>query len=469
MVAPDRVPLLRMRTNKAAGKNTIAARAHEHTPPSYWRAILAVCVAAIGVCVSFLLSSSLVSNNHQGGVASATSRAIPSSLNGWGERGRAQRDTAMTYYNFSSEDPAGEVITQHTGSVLQQYDGAGDRGKRASFFIARRHASFDEAHLLLDAAASAEAHFKRNDADTIDGKPSFERYVVQRGKVVDRRAFAAFAPMQPSIVATVRSTMDCPRCELCDVLMRRYRPGERRGVGIHRDINAYATAILTLNADHFRGGYFVADAIQDRALDGRGDNGGDGERMQGEAVLLGEGALRKLHLLLDSGDLLVHGHNVQHGVNVSRGVRVSLVAWFKDRPGICAKDENPWVRELANAGDADAAFHEMQYAQRQGDAAEARRWMELAAGREHGGAMVALALALYRERNARSAAAAGRWVEKSARLGRRDGMALLAWALDNGAGVTRDPQRGLFWRRKAARLGHPQAILELQQAGVTLD
>eukprot|EP00936_MAST-01D_sp_MAST-1D-sp1_P001218 g1218.t1 len=394
---------------------------------------------------------------------------MPSSLNGWGERGRARRDAAMIYYNFSNKNAAGKMITQHIGSVLQQYDGAGDRGRRASFSISRRHASVDQVRLLLDAAANADAKFKYNDADTIDGKPSFEHYVMQRGEVVDAPRFAAFAPMQPSIVATVRSTMNCPQCELCDVLMRRYRPGERRGVGIHRDINAYATAILTLNADQFRGGYFVADAIQDRDLGSSSDGYSDHEHMENEAVLLGEGALRRLHLLLDSGDLLVHGHNVQHGVNVTRGVRISLVAWFKDRSGICAKDEHPWVQELANAGDADAAFHEMQYAQRRGDAAEAQRWMKLAAERNHGGAMVALALALYRERNARSAASAGHWVERSARRGRRDGMALFAWALDKGAGVQRDPKRALFWRRKAARLGHPQAILELQQAGLALD
>ena len=134
----------------------------------------------------------------------------------------------MIYYNFSDKNAAGKVITQHIGSVFQQYDGAGDRGRRANFSISRRHASVDQVQLLLDTAASAHAHFKHNDADTIDGKPSFEHYVMQRGEVVDEPAFAAFAPMQPSIVATVRSAMSCPQCELCDVLMRRYRPGERR-------------------------------------------------------------------------------------------------------------------------------------------------------------------------------------------------------------------------------------------------
>ena len=45
--------------------------------------------------------------------------------------------------------------------------------------------------------------------------------------------------------------------------------------------------------------------------------------------------LHRLHLLLHSGDLLMHDRFIEHGVNVTSGERYALIGWFKDRAGVC--------------------------------------------------------------------------------------------------------------------------------------
>jgi len=296
---------------------------------------------------------------------------------------------------------------------------------------------------LLEEAQAAEALFK-TDADSVDGQPSFERYVLERGEIATPRLHAAFAPLREPLVSFVRRVMGCPGCELCDVLLRRYRPHERRAVRVHRDVNAYATAILTLNAEAFSGGYFITDRADYYAQ-----------------------AARSYHLLLDSGDVLVHDHNVQHGVNVTAGERYSVVGWFKDRPGHCASDANPWVRELAEAGDAEAANTLGDQAMQTGDEAEGAKWKAIAAERGHPAAMAFMGQGVFREKGEARRAAAS-YLLQAAELGRRDAMALLAWALDNGAGFAHDGAQALKWRRKAAQLGHPMAIRELERAGLPI-
>jgi len=376
------------------------------------------------------------------------------SLGGGGGGGAAVAGTAVRqpgwlYYEFGERREPGGALR---GQVLQTSgQGKLHRQVNASFFVSQRLAPPAAVARLLEEAAAAEASFK-TDADTIDGEPTFERYVLERGEVAAPRLHAAFAPLRAPLVAFVRRVMGCPRCELCDVLLRRYRPHERRSVPVHRDVNAYATAILTLNAEAFAGGYFIADRADSNT----------------KANAAATAAARAFHLPLDSGDVLVHDHDVLHGVNVTAGERFSVVGWFKDRPGHCASDSNPWVRELAEGGDAEAANTLGDYAMQTGDKAEAAKWFGVAAARGHPAAMVFMGQGVFRERGGAQREAAG-FLLQAAELGRRDGMAMLAWALDNGAGVDRDGARALQWRREAARLGHPMAISELEQAGLAIE
>ena len=99
---------------------------------------------------------------------------------------------------------------------------------------------------------------------------------------------------------------------------------------------------------------------------------------------------------------------------------------------------------------------------------EGAAWFGVAAARGHPAAMVFMGQGVFREQGDAQREAAG-FLLQAAELGRRDGMAMLAWALDNGAGVDRDGARALQWRREAARLGHPMAISELEQAGLAIE
>ena len=73
-----------------------------------------------------------------------------------------------------------------------------------------------------------------------------------RGRVHDRTLHRAWKRLEAPVVSFVRRVLGCPRCELCDVLVRRYRPDERRAVPVHRDINAFATARPHLGASNSR-------------------------------------------------------------------------------------------------------------------------------------------------------------------------------------------------------------------------
>ena len=350
-------------------------------------------------------------------------------------------------FNLSAaEREAGGALR---GQVLQT-SGTGRIKKtvNASFFVAERLASATRIAALLGAAAAADDSFY-TDADSIDGAPSFEIHALQRGEVANVMLYDAFEPLRAPLVTFVRRVMGCPACELCDVLVRRYRPSERRGVPVHRDVNAYATAILTLNAEEFTGGYFITDRFEQAKSD-------SGVRT------------KHYYLPVGSGDVFVHNHDVLHGVNVTSGVRVSVVGWFKDRPGYCASDGNPWVHELAEAGDAKSMNTLAETFMHLGEKEKGLKWHSNAAEAGHPASMVFMGQGVFKERGAKQRKAAD-FLLQAAKAGRRDGMAMLAWALDNGAGIERDGAAALAWRRKAAHAGHPMAIRELEMAGLPLE
>ena len=256
-----------------------------------------------------------------GATAAILAAALAAALRYWltseGELPPAEMDPSLEYFSEWSEC-AEETTVQCGVAVDPAMSGV---WRDAQFRLARRLVPPTTVRRLL--AGVKEATYL-TDADTIDGRPTWERYVIKRGRVLDRRLALLSEPATAPLTALVRRVMTCPDCQLCDVLIRRYLPSERRTVPRHYDSRAYATAVLTLNAAEFRGGYFV---------------------WRGRAV----------HLLAESGDVIVHGFNLKHGVSVTHGARYALIAWFKPRPGLCFSDGNPWLVDLVQQGDAEAA------------------------------------------------------------------------------------------------------------------
>ena len=193
--------------------------------------------------------------------------------------------------------------------------------RQPSFRIARRLVRPRTLRHIAVAAEAAAGSFT-SDIDSIDGRASFELYIIKRGATMHRQLARVVQPAIDLIVPLVKRAMQCDTCELRDVLIRRYLPSERSQVPQHYDF-AFATAVLTLNASDFQGGYYVVGA-------------------------------EPLHLLCDSGDVIVHGYNLQHGVEVTRGSRYALLAWFTPRPGLKFSDESPWLQDLARDGDEEA-------------------------------------------------------------------------------------------------------------------
>ncbi len=401
----------------------------------------AAAALAVGVAVVALQSS-------HARPARAGATTILSAASGGASRagfgaGVGERDPNLEYYEL----PPGDVVR---GSVINPFDGVvGSEDKRSEFEVARGLVSRAGAAAVVH-AMRASRQFERG-PDSTDDQPTFERHVLKYGKVQEKDVHAAFLPLWDDFVGHVRTSLNCSTCELCNVLARRYLPGERRAVPEHRDINAFATAVLTLNADEFSGGYYVC------SYDG-GRRGGQGSQTIG----------RHLHLPLRTGDVLVHSADVMHGVNVTRGERYSLVGWFKDRPGLCESDDNPWVLEAAERGNADAAYlvatdHNQKYAPHV-------KWrMALFAAHSGHGVMMEVVNKLIAKNDPKDDLEAIKILRKAVKWGRRDMILYYAWALDNGRGVAKDPKKALHYRRRAARLGQPQAVQELEAAGLSID
>ena len=242
----------------------------------------------------------------------------------------AVRDDTLSYFSEwrSCEDQ--EMHAAEQCGTAHRPEQTSEIWAAASFRIVRQLFAPRIIQRIAEAAVKEKDSFK-TDADTIDGQKTYDLYIVKRGGVQHRRLHELTRSVVDMLIPLVQRAMRCPRCDLCDVFIRRYSPTERRGVRQHYDSRAYATAIVTLNANAFRGGYFVV--------------GRDGSR---------DAAAAPMHLLCDGGDVVVHGFNLLHGVHVTGGERFSLIAWFKREPGLRFSDGRPWIVELAQQGDAVA-------------------------------------------------------------------------------------------------------------------
>ncbi|CAE8670527.1 unnamed protein product, partial [Polarella glacialis] len=165
-------------------------------------------------------------------------------------------------------------------------------------------------------------------ADSVDKMPSFEYYPFKDGEWKDvglRALLGTF--VDESVLPYVRARYSREETALADILVRRYRPGERRTHSVHFDGHAFVTAVLGLSAPaDYKGGLYVQP---------------------------GPGVSTRRFCHLEPGDLLVHSFDLQHGVHVWEGVRYSMVFWFKDCAASVQAGTTPWYEELASAGDAD--------------------------------------------------------------------------------------------------------------------
>ena len=281
--------------------------------------------------------------------------------------------------------------------------------------------------------------------DSVDRKPTFEVHAFRRGQTAEPKLHAAILPFWDALHSFVRDALQCPGCEACSVLARRYLPSERRDVPPHMDVNAFATAVLTLNAHECRGGYYV-------------------ETHEGEGVVESgpnhASVGRQLHLPLQTGDVLLHGNSIRHGVNVTQGERYSLVFWFKDRPGLCATDENPWILESAERGDADMAYMVSQL-EKYPQELRMRMWHAAAAAGHF--SMFPLMEMLYSSSDISDHEKATELARKAAEWGRVEGVIKYAWALSNGVGVRQDKAASWTWTAKAAELGHAESANLMRQ------
>ena len=131
-------------------------------------------------------------------------------------------------------------------------------------------------------------------------------------------------------------------CTPCWSLVRRYKDGDRRSHGVHRDGHALVTVVVSLSdyGRDYTGGLFVST-----------DHG------------------RRRFLALKGGDAVVHQGDLLHGVQVynkygagSDSVnstvvteRWSWIIWFKDS-GTCADHGHEWYEKCAKEGNPTCEF-----------------------------------------------------------------------------------------------------------------
>jgi len=137
------------------------------------------------------------------------------------------------------------------------------------------------------------------------------------------------------------------KCTPCYSLIRRYREGQRRSHGSHRDGHAIVTVVVSLTdyGVDYRGGLYVASSNSDRR-----------------------------YIALRRGDGVVHQSDLLHGVKVfpvgkedyEEGYmnRWSWILWFVDSDTCEGKYGHEWYRDCAMEGNPTCEF---QYANKLGN------------------------------------------------------------------------------------------------------
>lgn len=315
------------------------------------------------------------------------------------------------------------------------------------------------------------------DNDSVDQRPTYERYVVQVGQYVQKDLEPLLRPIiEDRILPFVREKYSVPDAVVCTALVRRYLPDERRVHPTHLDGHALCTAVLGLNAGEFRGGLYAQPEPE---------------------------TCRRQFVDIGRGDLAVHQYDLPHGVRVFEGRRYSLIFWVKDCIASCVTNATPWYEAAAKAGDADAmtafaqklsrgmnqdgvgsdveqaavwykraaelgqveaqtnlgSFFETGRGGLEANGPEALRWWRKGADAGDSGAQRMLALA-YSSGSCgvpRNDAEALRWMNRAAEQEDMDAMYFLGLCYSKGTGTAVDVGKGHQWMERAADMGHAEA------------
>ena len=294
--------------------------------------------------------------------------------------------------------------------------------------------------------------------DTVDGRPTFEKFLIDNGRLTE--------PLEKTLLlwrslggdeaferatAYARSKLRKPSLSLYQVLLRRYKPTERRVHPSHFDSHARGTMVIALN-DNFDGGYYFCDDTTRRFVS------------------------------LRPGEAFLHSFDLRHGVHVQSGTRYSCVLWFKT-PRTAKNGSTPWFNRraetekdaaymvaslllnkqdvnprllaalferAANLGSTDAALNRGVLAAQEDDHETAVKWFRKA---KNATAMRYLAVSYIHGKGVdRSATKATRWLHRAGAAGDSDALHALS-RLQN--------DRNLLIQ--AADHGHPDACLDLAE------
>jgi len=262
-----------------------------------------------------------------------------------------------------------------------------------------------------DVAAEVLSQVKRSvsydtDEDTVDTRATFEFYPCRNGKWSDEGLRGLLEPfVEGSLLPYCRARYGRSGCALCDVLVRRYLPGERRGHDVHFDSHAFVTAVLGLSdSAEYEGGLY-------------GQPGPDSNTRH--------------FFKLEPGDLVVHSFNLQHGVHVSKGARYSVVFWVKDSIEAVEDGTEPWQESLMQQGHADGLYYAAEKVSSPEEIPAAIQCLERAAYQGHHFAQTNLG-PMYYEAHRMGSGVPGA-LEKSAEHLRRAAMTGFAMAQKNYA------------------------------------
>ena len=193
------------------------------------------------------------------------------------------------------------------------------------------------------------------DADSVDGAPTYEVAWVRNGCYTNKQLADIFRPsVETRLLPLIRrlpelhgmSDADGRRLVLCEALLRMYREGERRVVPAHYDSDALVTAVVEIDCSSS-----AAASQPEGGLRASGFNG------PGFYVQEGAHVSSRRPVRLAPGDVAAHSYDLQHGVDVRAGQRCSVIFWFSDSAVSCASKARPWYERSAAEGDPDAQYN----------------------------------------------------------------------------------------------------------------
>lgn len=277
--------------------------------------------------------------------------------------------------------------------------------------------------------------------DTVDGSPSFHCHPLKDGQWRDAHLQVLLDDfVRGRLLPYLRKRYTCSTLALADVLIRRYAPGERRGLGTHFDGQAMVTAVMGLNDPcEYEGGLYCQPEPH---------------------------ASSRMFFHSDPGDIVAHSFDLQHGVFVKEGTRYSMVFWFKDCQESAQTGAVPWYDTMAEKGDANALFnlgqaHEFGLCGKSADDIQAIRSYAASASKGHHLAQVALSKLLF-QAGAMDAGSdlhdmAVGWLRKAAEAGFAEAQKKYALALFDRDESDNDCIEAAVWMGKAAEQLDPEA------------